>query len=365
MKWLSTKASHLLALLVCFIVTGCGSANPKAFSAPNQIVFPDEWSDIYAGMTPGQLYDVMGMPRKVEYAESLNGQEALTATYDKPFKQFVFINPEKGSLQTGELVLSNRLSRCSYFQDENGAFEATFPLSKQRTKELFINSAAPLGFLMRQLPDEYSTMSRTIDRYIPDLELEALLNVRFAESASGTTVSVNTESTEIVWKSRDKSYAESLLMHMHCAHTLFEKNYGVDGRANAPETGNQVRLVNYRMVSSRVAAIGEAVEFKIADDAVADGHSFNRGGSAWGVVTGIERFTPAGDVLTIRLERMEDDSGQWFAIKNANGSANVVWQSHDVIEVPAGITVVYARTHSIYSIGETVDVLVGDPLGAN
>jgi hypothetical protein len=116
------------------------------------------------------------------------------------------------------------------------------------------------------------------------------------------------------------------------------------------------------MVSSRGASVGELVEFKIVESAATGNHSFSKGGLAWGVVAGIEPYTPAGDVLTIRLDRIQADDGQWYAIRLENGSKNISWSSHDIVDVPKGMTVVYARTHSIYGIGETVSVVVGEPL---
>ncbi|MCH9695520.1 MAG: hypothetical protein K0U72_13490 [Gammaproteobacteria bacterium] len=317
-------------------------------------------------MSPDELFSVIGHPEKLEYAEPINGPATITATY-YPLTEFVFSNPLKGSLQTGELILSNRLQRCSYSRDENGAFEASFPLTKERTKELFINSATPLGFIAKQLPDDYSTMSMQRDRYFPNLKMEALLSVRFSENSEGTNVYLNTESTELVWKSRDHSYAQSILMHMHCTHTLFEKNYGPAARSTESTTSDSgaIELVNYRMVSSRGASVGELVEFKIAHSAPNGSHTFSKGGSAWGVVASIEPYTPAGDVITIRLDRIQADDGKWYAIRQENGSENISWSSHDIIDVPKGLTVVYSRTHSIYRIGETVNVVVGEPLSVD
>jgi len=363
MKQPPKSLSYALPTLILFALAGCGSSNPKALVSPTQVIFPQEWAEIYPGMSPSGLYSVMGHPKTMQYAEPISGPPTMTATY-YPFTEFVFSNPKKASLQTGELILGNRLQRCSYSQGENGAFEASFPLSKERTKELFINSATPLGFIAKQLPDDYSTISMQRDRYFPNLKMEALLKVRFSENSAGTNIYLNTESTELVWKSRDNSYARSILMHMHCTHTLFEKNYGSAASSMAPTTNDSeaIQLVNYRMVSSRGASVGELVEFKIIDSAATGSHTFSRGGSAWGVVAGIEPYTPAGDILTIRLDRIQADDGKWYAIRQENGSTNISWSSHDIIEVPKGMTAVYARTHSVYRIGETVNVVVGKPL---
>lgn len=101
------------------------------------------------------------------------------------------------------------------------------------------------------------------------------------------------------------------------------------------------------MVSSRTASIGNPVEFKIADNTVTAAHSFRQGGFAWGVVTDIQQYTPAGDVLTIQPGRIQAE----------NGSKNISWQSHEIVEEAAqGKTVTYYRTHSIYRIGKLVDV---------
>ncbi len=287
--------------------------------------------------------------------------------YDFVFENVFFEKAIEESFDTAELVLLNRLETCSYYQDENGAFEATFPLSKERTKELFLNSATPLGFITRDLPDDFSTLSRTPERYYADLAMEALLRVRFTENTAGTNVYVNTESTEIVWKSRDHSYAESILMHMHCANSIFENNYAPTGPATEPtkNEGMAIQLVNYRMASSLTSSIGDSVEFKIADDTVTGAISFRRGGSAWGVITDIQLRTPVGDVLTIQLDRIQAENGQWYAINLENGSKDVSWKSHDIVEPPVGMKVTYSRTLSIYRIGETVDVVVGEPLNVD
>ena len=237
MKQLHEKVSYLLPILALFVLTGCGSAQPKASASPAHVAFPEEWSEIYPGMSPVELSSVMGPLAKRVYTEELDGQATVTVTYP-PFTEFVFVNPQKRStivpaevaIMSGELVLSNRLQRCSYSQGENGAFVASFPLSKERAKELFMNSATPLGFIGKQLatprgsigkqlPDDYSTMSYVRDRTFPNLNMEALLTARFSEDANGTNVYVNTESTEIVFKSRDKSYAKSILVYSGQAGT--------------------------------------------------------------------------------------------------------------------------------------------------
>ena len=378
---------YFLPILITSVLAGCGSANPKATIAPTQIAPPQEWTEIYPGMSPAELSNVMGDLARRQYTEALDGQARVTVTYP-PFTEFVFVNPQKPStlvpnevaIMSGELVLSNRLQRCSYSQGENGAFEASFPLSKERAKELFINSAAPLGFIAKHVPDEYSTLSRTRDRNFPNLEMEALLTARFSEDTTGTAVYVNTESTEIVFKSRDKSYAKSILMHMHCTHSLYEKNYGSTASITEPakDESKAVQLVNYRMVSSRVASIGDPVEFKIVDNSVTGGSTFRKGGSAWGVVADIRHTQPTGDVLTIRLDRIQAANGQWYAMKNENGSENVTWQSHKTVQQqppgtiisgrtitvggPSGIPDTYLPTHSIFHIGETINVVVGEPV---
>ncbi|MCS6760447.1 MAG: hypothetical protein MO852_17090, partial [Candidatus Devosia euplotis] len=275
---------------------------------------------------------------------------------------------------------SNRLQRCTYAQGDNGAFEASFPLPKERAKELFMNSAAPLGFIAKQLPDEYSTMSYVAFRTLPNLKMEAVLTARFSADTSGTDVYVNTESTELVWKSRDHSYAKSILMHMHCTHSIFEKDYGLAASNVEPakEESKSVQLVNYRMVSSRAASIGDPVEFKIADSAVIGGRSFSKGGSAWGVVSNIGTTSQTGDIITIRLERIQATNGQWYAIKQEDGSDNVTWQGHETYEKQPAGTIISGHTitvdgpwelpdfnrplHAIYHIGETLSVVVGQSL---
>lgn len=369
----------LLPILLTFVLAGCGSATPKAELLPTQVVFPQTWSEIYPGMSPPELSGIMGpQPRRV-YTEALDGQATVTLTYH-PFTEFVFVNPQKRSVAAGELELSNRLQRCSYSQGENGAFEASFPLSKERVKELFVNSAAPLGFMAKHLPDEYSTLSYVRDRTLPNLEMEALLTVRFSEDTTGTNVYVDTKSTEIVWKSRDNSYAESILMHMHCTHSIFEKNYGSATSIAEPamEESKSVQLVNYRMISSRLASIGDPVEFKIVDNAITGGRSFSKGGSAWGVVADIGYTNQTGEVITIRLDQIQAANGQWYAIKQEDGSENVTWKGHRAYEKKPAGTVISRYTlafdgprelpdfnrplHSIYHIGETLSVVVGEPV---
>lgn len=371
MKQLHKSFNYLVTISFFLSLGGCGSAKPKVLVLPTQVVFPEEWREVRPGMSPNEFIEAMGSFGSIQYSKSMSGKAGLTfgfPYYDFVFKNVFFDEAIEESFETAELVLTNRLETCSYYRDENGAFEATFPLSKARTKDLFLNSAGPLGFITRDLlPDDFSTLSRTLERYYPDLAMEALLRVRFTEDTAGTNVYMNTESTEIVWKSRDHSYAESILMHMHCANSIFENNYAPTGPATAPtkNEGNAIQLVNYRMASSLTSSIGDSVEFKIADDTVTGGNSFRQGGSAWGVITDIQLRTAVGDVLTIQLKRVQAEDGQWYGLKLENGSKNVSWKSHDIVDPPEGMTVTYARTISIYRIGETVNVVVGEPLNVD
>ncbi len=364
MKQTQKSIHYLLAIFLVLGLGGCGSAKPKALVPPTQVVFPEEWREVYPGMSPNEFIEAMGSFGSIQYSKSMSGKAGLTfgfPYYDFVFKNVYFEKAIEESFDTAELVLHNRLETCAYYQDENSAFEGTFPLSKERTKELFLNSATPLGFITRDLPDDFSTLSRTPERYHSNLEMEALLRVRFTEDTAGTSVYVNTESTEIVWKSRDHSYAESILMHMHCTHSIFENNYAPTRPVTEPteNDGMAIQLVNYRMASSLTSSIGDSVEFKIADDTVTGGNSFSQGGSAWGVITDIQLRTPAGDVLTIQLDRIQAENGEWYAIKLENGSKNISWQSHEIVEPERGMTVTYTRSLSVYRIGEIVDVVVG------
>lgn len=357
----------LPSLLILFVLSGCGSTSTREPVVPTKVVFPQEWREIYPGMSSDDFFSVMGPPRKFQYSEPLDGPPEFSATYSYPFAEYFFtLDADRSNWESGpkQLILSNRLQSCSYAQDENGAFEAFFPVSKKRAKELFANSAVPLGFAVRNMPDDYSTMARPNNRYHFDLSIEALLNVRFTESTSGTNVFVNTESTEIVWKSRDHSYAKAMLLHMHCTRYLFEKNYGLTASAveTAAKESNAVTLVNYRMVSSRSAVIGDAVEYKIAGSADVGGIRLDKGGSAWGEVVEVNPRSNAGDVIIIRLKRIQAANGRWYAIKREDGSSDIAWQSHDDIEPAKGTTLYWARSHSIYQIGEMVNVVVGEPM---
>lgn len=213
----------LLPLLPClYLFSSCSSIQTAEFPPPQNTKFSIEVGQLHYGMSKAAFFKEMRQQQPIETKRAFgkNGTEEITYRH----ASYVFdLFKQPGGQLSSEVGLINRKSNCSYYQDNNGAFEAFFPLTKKRAKELFFNSASPLGFQLNNFTDKFSTMSYTRNRKI-DLPLEAILQVQFTEVQGGTRVYVNTESTELVMKSRDKSYAQSILWHMYCSNYNLSQN---------------------------------------------------------------------------------------------------------------------------------------------
>lgn len=213
---------------------------------------------------------------------------------------------------------------------ENTAYETVLPVSKARAKELYTDSATPLGFRFdKRIDDETTTIVRSTDRAFKlDKGLEGHLYARFDKVEQGTRIYLDAESLEMVGKSRDHSYAGSIIKHMICLHSLLKTDAGrsTQNISNTQQikipVGQKVELLNYRLLSSRTAQQGEEIQFIVKEDIVAGGEIvIARGAVALGSIL---EAKPAGAFgvkgkLVVMLEKVQALSGQWFPLVFSNG----------------------------------------------
>ncbi|HPR08916.1 MAG TPA: hypothetical protein PLI17_20015 [Denitromonas sp.] len=210
----------------------------------------------------------------------------------------------------------------------NGAYAATLPVSKARAKDLLVDAATPLGFrLDGPLPDEVVALTRTVDRAaILNHRPEGHLFARFSERPAGTDVYINTDSLEVVMKSRDASHAGSIVRYMLCLNRLLGDDAAkpllpapIDGTTS---TGAPiVELLSQRLVSSRTARPGQTLHYRVKQDVLVKGERvIARGAPATGrVVAARAAGFAGGGQLRIAIGRVQDVDGHWRAIHFANG----------------------------------------------
>lgn len=108
--------TYLLATILILALGGCGSAKPKVLIPPSQLVFPEEWREVYPGMSANEFIGVMGLFGSIQHSNSMSGVAGLTFGF--PYYDFVFENAlfEKSieeSFDTAELILLNSLETCA------------------------------------------------------------------------------------------------------------------------------------------------------------------------------------------------------------------------------------------------------------
>ena len=251
----------------------------------------------------------------------------------------------------------------------NTAYEVVLPVSKERAKELYTDSATPLGFRFdRTIDDETTTLVRSTDRAFKlDKGIEGQLYARFENVEQSTRVYLDSASLEIVGKSRDHSYVGSIIEHMICLDSLLkvDTSHATQSTSNTQPidipSGQKVELLNYRLLSSRTAQQGEPIQFLVKEDIVVEGEVvIARGALAQGSILEAD---PAGSLgvkgkLVIRLDQVQALTGQWFPLVFTNGKNTLdVEQDRDLFSgfaplivyalaqgeqptIPAGITVV-------------------------
>ncbi len=189
-----------------------------------------------------------------------------------------------------------------------------------------------------------------------------MLSARLEEVDGGTKVVVNTESDQLVLKSRDESFARSILEHMHCTHSLLNVDRGSKTALDATTpvqliNGQKVWLSNYRILSSAYAIAGEEIEFVVASDVISDGNVVIRQGSpAWGEVL---ETGPA--TIKIGVSRVQAVDGLWYAM--ALETAPLILMPIDTPD-PEELAkldksqVVFSSAHVVFPIGRIVTGII-------
>ena len=280
------------------------------------------------------------------------------------------LGSEPATLISPSTIVADNCVESPYQADTiNTAFEVVLPVSKERAKELYTDSATPLGFRFdRRIDDETTTTVRSTDRAFKlDKGIEGQLYARFDNVEQSTRIYLASASLEIVGKSRDHSYAGSIIEHMICLNSLLKVDTGhaTQEPSNTQPidipAGQKVELLNYRLLSSRTAQQGEPIQFLVKEDIVVEGEvAIARGALAQGSILEAE---PAGSLgikgkLVIRLDKVQALTGQWFPLVFGNGKNTLdVEQDRDLFSgfaplivyalaqgeqptIPAGITVV-------------------------
>ena len=223
-----------------------------------------------------------------------------------------------------------------YKADEiNGAYETVLPVSKNRAKELYVDSATPLGFRFdKVIDDEVTVIARATDRsFSLGKHLEGHLYSRFEDVDGGTRIYVDSESLEIVGKSRDHSYSGSIIKHMICLHSILDldtDDIEQDALQNRvqDQASADIELLNYRFISSRTAQNEEPIKFIVKQSLVVNGKIvIGRGAIARGHVLVAK---PAGAFgvkgkLIIGIDKVQTTNGQWLPLvfKNDQNSLDV------------------------------------------
>lgn len=239
-------------------------------------------------------------------------------------------------LVSTDYILDDNCLESPYKADEiNGAYETVLPVSINRAKELYVDSAIPLGFRFNKpIDDEVTVIVRSTDRgFSLDKNLEGHLYSRFEELEGGTRIYVDSESLELVGKSRDHSYAGSIIKHMICLHSILDFDAD-DSEQDELQNSSQVQspqeieLLNYRLISSRTAQNGEPIKFIVKQNIVNNGKVvIARGAIAHGHVLVAE---PAGSFgvkgkLVISIDKVQATTGKWLPLvfKNDKNSLDV------------------------------------------
>ncbi|MCZ4306089.1 hypothetical protein O4G98_15250 [Zoogloeaceae bacterium G21618-S1] len=270
-----------LAMSTCLVLIACTSCSgitnlatatppPKAIdiASATAVVFPDNWPRLRAGMNREEFTELNFVK---PWRQLLEQNQGTRAVYTFDFYEYVFVN--------NSLTAQSAKNRCQYFFDEGGVYKAFFPVPVSRAKALFVNSATPLGFTFSEnMPNTISSLAwgnektyhaprpnELYERHIyrndpitniekrpdssiqykqvltgtdyrridsggvlegktgkhadpaPGIRYNGILYAEFKASDGGTVVYVETDSRFLVMKSRAKSFAKSILMHMDCS----------------------------------------------------------------------------------------------------------------------------------------------------
>ncbi|MCP4285616.1 MAG: hypothetical protein GY792_14350 [Gammaproteobacteria bacterium] len=320
------------------------------------------WAQLQKGMSASEFLAVMpfefqpGVPFKlprteVELEAAGNVISRKTIYEYPPFMTFTFFDDKLKNEQS--------VDQCIYTSDESGAFEMLFPVDKARAKALFYNAARPLGYEVnpRAIPDAEQYLSRTAKRYYPITNLEAILQVKFTEQNDGTLVYVNTESTEIVWKSRDVSYAKSILDHMSCSLSLSsvtgnraEKKHQIP--AGAKDKPLTLQLLNQDTHSFVDSLNGESVEFLVAEDVLFDNQIVISAGAVVVGRLGGEFSEEQEPILKVTLDKVEAVDGKWYSLTTGHRNQKLTIELvFEKIAPPPGKTVIWNRRDMFLPIG--------------
>jgi len=325
-------AQSMICVSLVLAATGCSTTATNWESIRPTVVSGDrQWTMLTARMTEAEFLDAMSanghgvVPNSTRlYGNTdsdgnLDFDKALEFhTYRYPYADYSLYPDSEGHFR---LLSAPVESICTYSPDEGGAYESVFALTKGRTKELFANAAAPLGFLLGEdFPDEVESRSWQTLRSRWPSSIEEMLSARFEDVVGGTKVVVNTESDHLTLKSRDESFARSILEHMHCTESLLsvERTSSTEFEAVTPVQlvdGQKVMLSNYRVLSSAYATQGAEVEFVVASDVISNGHVVIRQGSpAWGEILEVNRFGAGPPTIRIGITKVRAVDGLWYGM---------------------------------------------------
>lgn len=370
----SIVALSMVCVSLVLAVTGCSTAPTNWESIRPTVVSGDrQWTALTAGMTEAEFVEAMsanGHSVSPDYDYEIGFSDGAL-DFDKVLShRYLYPDYPLSPDSEGHFrLLSGPIeSICTYSPDDGGAYEAVFALTKDRTKELFANAAAYLGFLLGEdIPDEVKSRSYLTARPLWQSSFEEMLSARFEEVASGTKVVVNTESDHLVLKSRDESFARSILENMHCTDSLLSVDRGTTTVLDAATpvqliNGQKVWLSNYRVLSSAYATEGTEIEFVVASDVISDGNVVIRQGSpAWGEVLEVNRFGAGPSTIQIGLSKVQAVDGLWYGMALETTPLNLkplATLDPDEIEKLDKSQTVISSAHIVFPIGRIVTGII-------
>jgi len=268
----SMKGFYRFALLTALVLLliACTSApsnqlrlkansidTPDQWLAAKPMGYPhNQWPKLYQGMSKSDFFNHLPLLRKIKKVSGI-----------------VFLDYGAGrrfSFSDDQLQLSQPIEQCLFFPGEGGGWQMQFPLPIQQTWDLFYNSATLLGLnLRRQLNKneqengfQSQQISKTPNRKFPVSDIEAIIQLKIIPQGDKTRVYLNSESTELVWKSRDKSYVQSIFEHMACSYQLSQpKPDSPPIIIDAEDDKFQLTLLNQQLLSKLGSKVGDKVEF--------------------------------------------------------------------------------------------------------
>ena len=162
-------------------------------------------------------------------------------------------------------------------------------------------------------PFQLQTMAMTPNRIFPLNNIEALIRIRLTPGDHTTTLYLNSESTELVWKSRDKSYTKSILEHMMCSHQLSLPRPDLPPIQMAPDDKIiQLELINQQVIVKNQSTRGSKAEFVIARTVMRRGKPIVLAGAK--VESSLLSNSPN---LMFSLKRIQLPDGQWSEFERA------------------------------------------------